>query len=158
MANRIKLTPEKKSEFLRIVAENGGNVTRAAKLIGVAPVTLYDHRQKNGRFAAAWDEAVKRGTDVLIQEAMRRAVNGVVEPVYQGGKLVGHVRRYSDSLLMFLVKGRRPEFKDTTSIAIQNSNTSTNMTVHDRVEKRLSNIRERLGFDLEETFGNTGGK
>jgi len=32
------------------------------------------------------------------------------------------------------------------------------MTVHDRVEKRLSNIRERLGFDLEETFGNTGGK
>lgn len=46
---------------------------------------------------------------MLEQEAYRRAVEGVEEPVYQGGELVGTVRRYSDKLLEFLLRGRRPQ-------------------------------------------------
>lgn len=45
---------------------------------------------------------------MLEDEARRRAVDGVDEPVFQGGELVGHVRRYSDRLLEFLLRGRRP--------------------------------------------------
>jgi hypothetical protein len=34
---------------------------------------------------------------------------GTLKPVYQGGKKVGAVREYSDTLLMFLLNGGRPE-------------------------------------------------
>jgi hypothetical protein len=45
--------------------------------------------------------------DKLESEARRRAIEGVEEPVYQGGQLVGTRMVYSDSLLALLLKGRR---------------------------------------------------
>jgi hypothetical protein len=47
--------------------------------------------------------------DQLEQEARRRAHDGVRKPVYQGGKRVGYIQEYSDTLLIFLLKGLRPE-------------------------------------------------
>jgi len=49
------------------------------------------------KFAAAWDDAVGEGTD------LRGLAPGEVI------QLCGHVRRYSDALLIFLLKARRPE-------------------------------------------------
>lgn len=37
-----------------------------------------------------------------------RAVDGVRQPIYQKGQLVGTKREYSDGLAMFLAKARRP--------------------------------------------------
>ena len=48
-------------------------------------------------------------TDVIEQEARRRAVDGYDRPVFQGGKLVGVVRVYSDQLTAMLLRGRRPQ-------------------------------------------------
>jgi len=45
----------------------------------------------NSSFATAWDLAVAQGTDRLEDAAFERATNG------------------SDTLLMFLLRGRRPE-------------------------------------------------
>jgi hypothetical protein len=158
MANRLKVTTEKKAVFLDMVVKTGGNVTKAAKAVGLAPKSLYEHRNKNDAFRSAWDEAVKQGADLLIEEAMRRAVKGVLDPVYQGGFCVGHKRQYSDSLLMFLIKGRRPEFKDSANIAINNhTETNVTLTVEERVKQRVNNLKERLGFDLQEAFGDTSG-
>jgi hypothetical protein len=39
----------------------------------------------------------------------RRAVEGVKRPVYRRGVLVGEITEYSDKLLMFLLKRRRPQ-------------------------------------------------
>jgi hypothetical protein len=37
--------------------------------------------------------------------------------VYQGGKQVGFVQDYSDTLLIFMLKGRRPQkFRDNTHV------------------------------------------
>lgn len=47
--------------------------------------------------------------DRLEREAMRRAHEGVRKPVYQGGKRVGFIQEYCDTLLIFLLKGLRPE-------------------------------------------------
>jgi hypothetical protein len=41
-------------------------------------------------------------------EAFRRAVKGVGEDRFFQGSVVGEVTRYSDSLLMFLLRARRP--------------------------------------------------
>lgn len=55
------------------------------------------------RFASAHEEAVDRAE----QELRRRGVVGYEKPIYQGGKLVGMVREYSDACLIFYLKGRR---------------------------------------------------
>ncbi len=48
--------------------------------------------------------------DVLEDEATRRAVEGWVEPVgWYKGKAGGTIRRYSDTLLIFRLKGELPQ-------------------------------------------------
>ena len=44
-----------------------------------------------------------------IQAAHKRAVKGVLEPVFQGGQHVGDILRYSDRLLELLLKGDDPQ-------------------------------------------------
>src|SRR5579883_342376 len=86
-----------------------GSVSRAARLAGVPRRTAYDWRAADEAFGKAWDEALERGTDVLEDEAVRRASEGTLRPVFQGGKKVGTVREYSDLLLIFMLKARRPD-------------------------------------------------
>jgi hypothetical protein len=50
---------------------------------------------------------LERGLDALEDEVMRRAKDGVVEPVFYKGRVVGEKRRYSDNLAMFILKSRR---------------------------------------------------
>ena len=109
MANRTKLTAENKKRFTEALVETGGNVTAAAKAINVRRETAYWHRNNDPLFALAWDDAVEAGTAALEQEAYRRAFGGTKKPVYQAGKLVGHIKEYSDTLTIFLLKARRPE-------------------------------------------------
>jgi len=97
----------KQAAFLAAFAELG-NVTGAAEAAGVHRQRHWEWLKDPGyadRFADAQEQAVER----LETEARRRAIVGVEEPVYQGGKLVGGVRKYSDTLLIFLLKGARPE-------------------------------------------------
>ncbi len=60
-------------------------------------------------YADAFDEAKEEAVDVLEMEARRRAVEGIDRPVFYQGKKVGSVRSYSDTLLIFLLKGAMPE-------------------------------------------------
>lgn len=43
-----------------------------------------------------------------VQAAHKRAIDGVLEPVFQGGEHVGDVLRYSDRLMELLLKGGDP--------------------------------------------------
>ena len=91
-----------------------GNISEAARQAGIDRKTAYNSKAKAPEFAEAWEEAVAESTDTLEAEARRRAVEGVEEPVYYRGAVVGHITKYSDGLLMFLLKGKRPdEFRDT---------------------------------------------
>ena len=45
----------------------------------------------------------------IHDEAVRRAVEGWLEPVFYQGRQCGIVRRYSDSLLMLLLELKMPE-------------------------------------------------
>ncbi len=76
---------------------------------GLGRASVYEWRGEEESFAEDWQKALEIGADLLEDEAVRRAKDGVEEPVYQGGKLVGHVQKYSDTLLIFLLKGAKPE-------------------------------------------------
>lgn len=103
-----KLTPKKRQQFLGLVA-NGASITRAARSIRMSRQYMYELRVKDLTFAADWDTAEEEGTDLLEDEAARRAAEGVDEPVFYKGVVAGVVRKYSDTLLIVLLKARRPD-------------------------------------------------
>lgn len=79
----------------------------AAQKINVARATVFRWKQEDKEFAEAWEEAVEEGTDLLEQEILRRARDGVDRPVFQQGMMVGLVREYSDNLAAMMLQGRR---------------------------------------------------
>lgn len=81
----------------------------AAKVAGVDVRTAYNWRQKDPEFAAAENTALDIGGRLAEDEAWRRATEGVEEPVYQQGRLVGTKRVLSDTLLIFMLKGAHPQ-------------------------------------------------
>jgi hypothetical protein len=101
------LSERARRRFLEALG-TGWSVSAAAERAGRHRNRFYDLRERDDEFALEWSQAVERGTQVLEDEARRRAVDGVEEPVYQGGELVGVVRKYSDRLLEFLLRARRP--------------------------------------------------
>lgn len=84
------LTKDWKAVFLRVLAKDA-NVTAAAKAAGIVRRYAYDARESDPAFAAAWDSAREEAIDALEAIAMRRA------------------RTQSDTLMIFLLKGNRPE-------------------------------------------------
>jgi hypothetical protein len=111
---RLKLTRARQEGFLKALA-GIGNVTGAAVVAGTSRTRVYELRKADPAFAAAWDEAEEIATDALEAEAWRRAVDGVSEPVVSSGRIVRDddgqpiaIRRYSDHLLLALLKARRP--------------------------------------------------
>ena len=86
-----------------------GNVSEAARGANICRSRVYECRHRDQAFAAAWADALEEAADRLEMEAFRRAVEGIGEDRFFKGDVVGRVTRYSDRLLMFLLKARRPE-------------------------------------------------
>lgn len=117
MANRTIWTPKKEEKFLAKLIDTGGNVSAACKTVNVARSTAYHHKSEKEAFSRLWDEAIDSGTDDLEAEARRRAYEGTKKPVFYKGKPVGHIQEYSDTLMIFLLKGNRPEkYKDRQDV------------------------------------------
>lgn len=72
---------------------------------------LSDRLRTDPDFEKAFKQAFDDGLDSMEDEVVRRAVLGVDEPVYQGGLLVGHRTKYSDTLLMFFLEASRKKFR-----------------------------------------------
>jgi hypothetical protein len=85
------------------------NITRACQIADICRDTFYRWLKEDPEFRAAYEDSREEAIQVLEDEAVRRAYEGVERPVYQGGKKVGVVQEYSDTLLIFLLKGARPQ-------------------------------------------------
>lgn len=99
---------KQRSAFLESLALHG-NVTQAAHHAGLGRWKVYELRKQDAEFAREWEEALRESEDRLEAEAVRRAVDGVEEPYFYQGEQRGASRKYSDQLLMFLLKSRRPD-------------------------------------------------
>lgn len=103
-----KIRHGKKRAFLVAYAELG-NISEAAKAARCNRQSHLNWLKRDGLYALAFKDAQEQAIDRLEKEAQRRAHDGVVEPVYYQGKVVGGIKRYSDTLLIFLLKGLRPD-------------------------------------------------
>lgn len=68
----------------------------------------YQRRKTDAEFRKVWKEAAQINTKLMEEEAVRRAYHGTLKPVYHKGVKIGHVREYSDTLMIFLLKARNP--------------------------------------------------
>lgn len=106
------LTEPKKVAFILNLSFLG-NRTRAARATGISTVTTWLWRRDDDVFRERYAEAMKIAAELHEDEMFRRASEGVLEPVYQAGRLVGSVRKFSDTLLIFALKGHMPDkYKD----------------------------------------------
>jgi hypothetical protein len=97
--------------------EKRGTVVAACKTAGVGRTTAYEWRQKDEAFALAWADIEEATTEAMEREAFRRGVEGTVEPLVSAGKHVTDVKKYSDTLLIFMLKARRPEkYRDNIKV------------------------------------------
>lgn len=97
--------------------DRSANISACARAAGVKRSVVEYARKRFPQFNAAVDDALEEAYDAMEAESRRRAFKGVETPVYQGGNLVGHVQKYSDTMATFLLKGyRRKAFGDSVAV------------------------------------------
>lgn len=145
---RISRNPKSKLAYQRRMLEalaSGMSPTPAARAAGVGRSTAYLWRQSDPDFAAKWDEAVADGIDLLEEEVRRRAVDGVNErPIYHRGVQVGEIKDYSDKLLIFLLKTRRPEVYAPSRNANRPAGFARSYEASEKVKRKVVSSEEAL--------------
>jgi hypothetical protein len=99
--------PRLKETFLKEYA-NCGVVRYAAEKVGISRDLHYKWMNNDPVYAKAFEDACEEASDVMEKEARRRAIEGIDKPIYYEGERVDTVKEYSDTLLIFLMKGARP--------------------------------------------------
>ena len=102
-------TPQRQIAFIEALADTG-SVAAACKAVDMSQRGAYHLRRQPGAedFRAAWNKALDLGVQRIEDVAMDRALNGVEEPLYSYGALIGTRTRYNDRLLMFMLRNRAP--------------------------------------------------
>lgn len=98
----------KKRAFLAAYAELGVQ-TRAARAAHVHRTSVLIWKNQDEEFAAALEVARDLAGDALEDAAIERGRYGIDRPIFHQGKICGKVREYSDTLLIFALKGAKPE-------------------------------------------------
>lgn len=152
----------KKRAYLTALVECGGNIRQACLSAGIDNSTPYTKQWREDEgLQEALVEAVAMGANYLEAEAVRRAYDGVDEPTgwYQG-KPGGVVRRYSDTLLIFLLKGAMPaKYADRHKLSGDDGPPIKIEDVNDtreRLRSRIAGIATRVGTGQPDTEPNGG--
>jgi len=127
-------TPEKDKKFLDLIAK-GSTVCDACAAVGYSYNSAYLYRKADPAFDAAWDDANEAATQRMEREADRRAIEGYDKPVYHNGVEVGSERKFSDTLLIFRLKAKRPDvYRERAEVSV---------TVVDKIANRIKAARTR---------------
>lgn len=94
--------------FLAAYAQTA-NLTKAAEAAKIDRTLHYRWIAKFPKYQKAFCEAERQAGDFIEGEAVRRATEGVLEPVFYQGEKCGAVRRYSDGVMLTLLRGFKPQ-------------------------------------------------
>lgn len=114
-----------------------GSLTRACQACSISQQAHRRWLRQDPQYAEAWSDAQAALADSLEEEAIRRARDGIERPVYQGGLQVGNTTEYSDQLLMFLLKGMRPEkYRERVAVINETSVEAEIIRLEEELKKR----------------------
>lgn len=139
---------KKKAAFLAAYRETGG-VRSACKAAEISTSSPYRWLSSDEQFAKDYAKAQLESASVLEEEARRRALKGTLEPIYFKDQCVGHKRRYSDTLLIFLLKANHPSKFGDKLEQTNKGTTTAPIQVYLPENNRTRNI-------LSETNGSNG--
>ncbi|MDQ3097321.1 MAG: hypothetical protein M3Q61_04040, partial [Chloroflexota bacterium] len=132
---RTLRTTEKQIDAFIEGLERGLSVHASCTLADMGRQTAYDLRQRDEAFALRWADAIEDGTERLEDEAERRALES------------------SDTLLIFLLKSRRPEkYRDNVSITAKVEHRDADQSLH-RAAQADPEAFERMSRLLAESEG-----
>ncbi len=115
MTARLKFTPAMRKHYLELF-EKCGLVTHCARAVGITSETVRKHREKDPEFNEACDRAYGVMQERIEREILRRGVEGVLEPVFYQGMIVGHKLMYSDRMLELHAKRHMPEYREKSTV------------------------------------------
>lgn len=104
----VLMTDAKKVAFIEAFSRVA-NIREAAALCGVSRHTHYYWLHHDPEYAENFLQAKEDVKDRIIEAMRTRGIDGVWEPIYQGGAKVGEVRKYSDRCLELLARANMPE-------------------------------------------------
>ena len=144
-----QITHPAKRAFLSAFAYCG-RIRRAALEAQVNWRMHYHWLRADPAYAEAFEQAKGLAADFLEDEAIRRATEGVQRAVYYKGTQVGEETLFSDTLLIFMLKGMRPEkYRDTSHLKVD-SEVHVNLSIEQRTREaheRLLRLRHASGSD-----------
>jgi len=95
------------------------SITKAADAGKCDRQQHYRWLKESGAYAAAFSESKDEAAQSLEDEAVRRAHEGILEPVFYKGKPAGVIRVFSDALMLALLKAFRPDrYRDRVSAEV----------------------------------------
>jgi hypothetical protein len=151
-----------KKVFLDVLSKTGDPVASAHASGYSDTRPLRRMAKEDEDFAQAWELAELASTDMLVAEAVSRATNGVAEPVYYRGDLIGYKYKKSDTLLQFLLETlNKKKFSKRTQQDININGqlgiavipmTATNADEWEKASEAAHNDQKDIDLDTEE-FG-----
>ena len=145
-----KIKHPKKRAFLEAYA-HVGRITYACKAADIGRTTHWKWMHNDPAFAAAFEKARAIAADLMEDEAHRRAVEGVAQPIFYKGKMVMEgegkdskpacIMKYSDRLLMFLLAGARPDRYKQRAYSEQSGNNTGPEIQYQRNMERIRKMK-----------------
>jgi hypothetical protein len=131
----VQVTPQQRA-FLAAFRKTG-NVRLACEAAKVGRSSHYRWLNRSPGYREAFAVAKEEVADILEAEAFRRAVHGWEEPVgWYKGKAGGVVKRYSDPLLILLLKALRPDrYRETVQFKGAMANLDLNQLPDEAIER-----------------------
>ena len=181
MPKNVNKKPNAKQKAFLAAYASCGNISKAATLAKVHRSQHYLWLE-DAEYAADFASAHEQACDVLEMEARRRAIEGVNEPVVYQGRLTYEplldkhgrvkkdpetegilysktpltVRKYSDVLLIFLLKGARPDkYRDNFKGSITTGALPMSLDLSKLTDEEFEHLRSLAGKVVKS--GNSGG-
>jgi len=99
---------ERKMAFLSAFRRTA-SLSHASRMANISYNVHKNWLHRCPEYKKAYRTLREEAINELETEARRRAFEGILEPVFYKGEVVGHVRKYSDLLLIFLLRGYKPK-------------------------------------------------
>ncbi len=125
-----------------------GRITKAADDAGISRLAVFERSKSDPAFIEAEQRAIDVATAQWESEAIKRALEGVQEPVFYKGVVVGHVSKLSDGILLRLLETRLPHWRPKQQLDVTSQGNpiyGTRAVRRAHLEKARAEIRMPLG-------------
>jgi hypothetical protein len=144
---KTRFDEKRQAQYLSALREYG-EAPLAREEVGISWETVKKQRKKDPGFVELEQEAQRIYRARLAAEVHRRGMEGIEEPIYWNGKIVGYITKYSDKMLELHVKRHIPEYRDKVTVKNEMSGSLGLMTdlseLPDDIRRDLKSILERL--------------